>query len=58
MEWQFAEQTIDNNSRLVADQQVLDNAHTGNGKGTVAVHGVSTRLSYDQQQMLLPTVAH
>jgi hypothetical protein len=32
LEWQLAEQTIDNNSPVVADQQVLDNAHTGNGK--------------------------
>ena len=40
MEWQFAEQTIDNNISMVADQQMLDHAHTVNGKGTVAVHGV------------------
>lgn len=53
MEWQLAEQTIDNNSHVVADQQVLDNAQTLSGKGTVAVHGVSSRLSHNQQQILL-----
>ena len=58
MEWKLAEQTIDNNSPLVADQQVLDNAQNLSGKGTVAVHGVSSRLSYDQQQTLLPTVSY
>jgi hypothetical protein len=58
MEWQFAEQTIDNIISMVADQQMLDNAHTVNGKGTVVVHGVSSRPSCDQQQMLLPTVSH
>jgi hypothetical protein len=58
MEWQLAEQTIDNISPVVADRQVLDNAQTVSGKGTVAVHGVSSRLSYDQQQMLLPTISY
>jgi hypothetical protein len=57
MDWQFAEQSIDNNISMVADQQMLDNAHTVNRKGTTAVFGASSRLSYDQQQMLLPTDA-
>jgi hypothetical protein len=58
MEWQLAEQTMDNNISMVANQQMLDNANTVNGKGTVAIHGVSARLSCDQQQMLLPTVSY
>jgi len=58
MEWQLAEQTIDNNSHVVADQQVLDNERTLSGKCTVAVLGVSSRLSCDQQQLLLPTVSY
>jgi hypothetical protein len=58
MEWQLAEQTIDNYISMVVVQQMLDNAHIVNGKGTVAVHGVASRLSCDQQEMLLPTVSH
>jgi hypothetical protein len=57
MEQQLVEQTIDNNISIV-DDQMLDNAHIVNHKCAVAVHGVSSRLSFDQQQMLLPTVSY
>jgi hypothetical protein len=49
MDWQFVGQSIDNSISMVADQQMLVNAHTVNGKGTMAVFGASSRLSYDQQ---------
>jgi hypothetical protein len=57
-EWQFAEQRIVNNISMVVDQQMLENGQTVNGKGTVAVHGVSSSMSCDQQQMLLPNVSY
>jgi hypothetical protein len=38
-EWPFAEQNIDNNSAVVVDQHVLDNAHTAIRIVRVAVRG-------------------
>jgi len=35
MEYQFAEQTIDDNFPIVADQQMLDNAHNVNENCTL-----------------------
>ena len=45
---QFAVQTKNNNSPVVANQQALDHAHV-NGKVRAAVHEVPSKLSYDQQ---------